>query len=153
MNKEDSICFAFKKINNLIMRNIKASLALAGFDEVTVMHGWIMGYLYEHHNRKIYQKDIENTFSIAKSTVTNVLKLMEQKGYLTRVTDKEDARLKQISLTPKGIEVHKETIKVIDRLHEVYEQGITEEERECFYRIVDKIKTNIKKESNMEDMS
>ena len=117
------------------------------------MHGWIMGFLYEHSDRKIFQRDIENIFGIAKSTVTNVLKLMEQKGYLTRVTDKEDARLKQINLTPKGIEVHKETIKVIDRLHEEYEQGITKEERECFYRIVGKIKTNIKKESNMEDLS
>lgn len=153
MNKEDTICFEFKKIDNLIMRNIKASLAMAGFDEVTVMHGWIMGFLYEHSDRKIFQRDIENIFGIAKSTVTNVLKLMEQKGYLTRVTDKEDARLKQINLTPKGIEVHKETIKVIDRLHEEYEQGITKEERECFYRIVGKIKTNIKKESNMEDLS
>lgn len=152
MDKEETICFEMKKMSNLAMRSIKANLAMAGFDEVTVMHGWIMGYLYEHSNKKIYQKDIENTFDISKSTVTNVLKLMEQKGYLTRATDKDDARLKQINLTPKGIQVHKETIKIIDRLHDEFEKGITKEEREIFFKITGKIKANIKKESDLEEM-
>ena len=49
-------------------------------DEVTVMHGWILAYLEDNREREIYQKDIEGKFGINRSTVTNIVKLMEKKG-------------------------------------------------------------------------
>lgn len=53
-------------------------------DKLTLMHGWIIAYLYDHRDEDVYQKDIENAFSIARSTVTSILKLMEKKNYITR---------------------------------------------------------------------
>ena len=82
MEKEKSICFSLKRVNHIVERGIHTSLAAAGFDEITNMHGWILGFLY-HAQRPVYQKDIESNFGIARSTVTNILQLMEKKGYLT----------------------------------------------------------------------
>ena len=61
MEKEKSICFSLKRVNHIVERGIHTSLAAAGFDEITNMHGWILGFLY-HAQRPVYQKDIESNF-------------------------------------------------------------------------------------------
>ena len=134
MEKEKSICFSLKRVNHIVERGIHTSLAAAGFDEITNMHGWILGFLY-HAQRPVYQKDIESNFGIARSTVTNILQLMEKKGYLTRTTDEHDARLKRLELTELGKKVH------LDNM----EAGITDEERRICFEVLEKICKNVEK--------
>ncbi len=143
--------FEFKRMNNLIMRYIHYGLAGEGFDEITIMHGWILGFLYENRDRNIYQRDLETRFGIAKSTVTNILKLMEKKGYLTRAADKADARLKRLVLTELGKDIHRRTIYVIDRLHESMENGISDDDKKVFYGILEKIRNNIERQQGGTD--
>ena len=52
---------------------------------------------------------------------------------------------KVLHLTAEGEEVHRKTIAKIHSLHDMIEDGITDEERECFYRIISKIKNNMEK--------
>ena len=137
MEKEKSICFSLKRVNHIVERGIHTSLAAAGFDEITNMHGWILGFLY--------QKDIESNFGIARSTVTNILQLMEKKGYLTRTTDEHDARLKRLELTELGKRVHLDTIAVIDSAHDTMEAGVTDEERRICFKVLEKICKNVEK--------
>ena len=138
MEKEKSICFILKRVNHVVERGIHASLAAAGFDEITNMHGWILGFLY-HAEGPIYQKDIETHFGIARSTVTNILQLMEKKGYLTRTTDEHDARLKRLEL--------------IDSAHECMEAGITDEERKICFDVFEKIRKNVDNITDKEESS
>ena len=53
MEKEKSICFSLKRVNHIVERGIHTSLAAAGFDEITNMHGWILGFLYHAQHRSI----------------------------------------------------------------------------------------------------
>lgn len=57
-------------------------------------------------DRNIFQKDIEQEFSISRATVSNLVQLVEKKGYISREAISEDARLKKLVLTNKGIEAH-----------------------------------------------
>ena len=152
MEKEKSICFILKRVNHVVERGIHASLAAAGFDEITNMHGWILGFLY-HAEGPIYQKDIETHFGIARSTVTNILQLMEKKGYLTRTTDEHDARLKRLELTELGKKVHLDTIAVIDSAHDCMEAGITDEERKICFDVFEKIRKNVDNITDKEESS
>ena len=87
---------------------IKEGIA-AGIDEATQMNGWIMAYLYFHKDQPVYQKTIESTFGVNRSTVTSIVKLMEKKGYIERENVPGDARLKKLILTPLGEEMHFKT--------------------------------------------
>ncbi len=58
----------------------------------------------------MFQRDIEREFSITRSTVTNILQLMERKGYIERRSVPQDARLKQLVLTEEGICFHEKTM-------------------------------------------
>ena len=72
-----------RRVNNLIFRKIGQIARTNGVEAVTPMHGWIMEYLYRHSETPVFQRDIEREFSITRSTVTNILQLMERKGYIT----------------------------------------------------------------------
>ena len=67
-----------------LSRNLSAHVRKSGVDEVTMMHGWIIRYLYENREQDIFQKDIEQRFAVGRSTVTNLIQLMEKKGIVKR---------------------------------------------------------------------
>lgn len=117
----------------------------ANFDEVTMMHGWIMGYLHDNENRSIYQKTIESEFNIRRSTVTNILQLMEKKGYISREAVDGDARLKKIILTSQGREIAVRTRDMIDKMEECIAADIEPQDLEIFYKVTKKIKANMDK--------
>lgn len=145
MEPKKSIGFQLKRIDNLILRYLHTKIAEAGFDEVTTMHGYILGYLYCNSQNVVYQRDIEKNFGITKSTVTSILKLMEKKGYLIRESCIMDGRLKKISLTDLGIKTHLEIIEIINEVHKEVEEGISPKERETFEKILHKMEENINK--------
>ena len=111
MHPKASVGLEVRTLNNTTFRTLLAYEARRGVDEVTVMHGWIIGFIYENASRDIFQKDIEAEFSIAKSTVTGILKLMEKKGYIIRESVAWDARLKKLALTEKGRQLPAGTMK------------------------------------------
>ena len=82
-----------RRVNNLISRRVNHYSRLNGVEDVTAMHGWILAFLYECRDREVFQRDVERAFSITRSTVTNILQLMEKKGYIRRVSVPQDARL------------------------------------------------------------
>jgi len=131
------------QIDRLMFRNLSSRVRAEGLDEVTLMHGWVMRYLYENRDRVICQKDIEHTFDIRRSTVTNIIQLMEKKGYVERRSVPGDARLKCVSLTAKGEENHLQMEHLISMLEKEQVIDITEEELDSLYRIMTKIKKNL----------
>lgn len=133
------------KMDKLLSRNLAAQVRAAGLDEITIMHGWIIRYLYENRNQEVYQKDLEKFFSIGRSTVTNIIQLMEKKGFVTRESVSSDARLKRVKLTEKGIESRKMIESLTSRLDKELIQGLTEEELNTFYTVMNKISGNLRK--------
>lgn len=136
----DSICHEIKAINHLMQRKMIMIASKSGIDKVTVMHGWIISYLNENKDRDVYQKDIESVFAISRSTVTNILKLMEKKGYITRTSVDSDARLKKIELTNKGIITDNILKKEIVESEVRFNTLLTEEERETFLHLTRKLR-------------
>lgn len=139
----DLIGHEIKAINQVIQRKIFSSVANAGIDKITVMHGWIMEYLYKNRKRDVYQKDIESEFAISRSTVTNIVKLMEKKGYIKRASVKSDARLKKIILTDKGSETYKLIRQTIIDDENRFNSLLTDEERNTFFDLIRKLRSGI----------
>ena len=141
---KDSIGHEIKALNHIMQRNMLAAADKAGVDKVTIMHGWIIGYLYDHQNTDVYQKDIETTFAISRSTVTNIVKLMEKKGYIKRQSVESDARLKKLLLTNKGIEMYGAIHSAIIENENRFNSILTNEEREQFFVLMKKLRDGIK---------
>lgn len=139
----DHIGFENKRLENEIHSRMTAYRAAMGGEELTMMQSWIIWFLYEHSEEDIYQRDIEAEFSIARSTATGILKLMEKRGYIRRVSVERDARLKKLELTEVGIRMQEGTIRNINRLESTLRQGISDEDLEVFFRVIRKMRSNI----------
>ncbi len=107
------------------------------------MHGWILAYLYQYQDREIFQRDIERAFSITRSTVTNILQLMEKKGYIRRMSVPQDARLKRLVLTEAGAEAHRQILRSLHQTDESVNALLTAEESAELLRLLNKLRAGL----------
>lgn len=131
-----------KMISNLIQRNVGPDLDLP---EVTRAQGWIIGFIRRRDEEGLdtFQKDVEKAYEIRRSTATGILQLLEKNGYLIKESVTQDARLKKLVLTPKAIEVNDKIIARIEAFEEKLSMGISPEEQDMFFRVIDKMKQNL----------
>lgn len=132
-----------QRLHHSITKYLTMCVKEEGIDEITLMHGWIMKYLYENRGHDIFQKDIEKTFSIGRSTVTNIIQILEKKGYVRREFVEHDARLKKVILTEKGKKGSESIEKMIKKLDAALEENISEQEMDTFFKVSDKIRDNL----------
>jgi len=133
-----------RRVDNLIFRRINQFARANGVEQATPMHGWIIEYLYRHRDEPVFQRDIEREFSITRSTVTNILQLMERKGYIRRLSVPQDARLKQLVLTEEGVLFHEKTMLSFHQTDDYVAGLLTEEENAELLRLLNKLREALK---------
>lgn len=135
-----------RKLTNFIHRNIESrKIEDKGFP-MTKMHAMILGYLNKFKDEEICQKDIEKKFSMRRSTTSKMLKNMEEKGLIERVSIERDARVKKLQLSKKGKSLVEEVSKEFQRIENLLSEGLTEEEIEQFFVTLDKMQQNMLKD-------
>lgn len=65
MKREEMIGFIVRSLDNMMMRNAVGDEKSEKKGMMPVMQGWIIGYLYDHKDEEIFQRDIEAEFYIA----------------------------------------------------------------------------------------
>ena len=131
------------ELDNLIYRNMLAQGRKYGYDQITVMNGWIVKYLALNEDKDIFQKDIENEFGITKSTVAGIIKLMEKKGFIERVSVPKDARLKKIVLTEKALQFREQVMEDLAGLEQTLTAGVSRKDLATFFKVMDTMMENM----------
>ena len=91
----------------------------------------------------IYQKDIEEEYSIRPSTATQLLKQMEKNGLIIREPEAYDNRLKMIVVTDKALLYKQQVIEDLTTLEETLIKGISETDLQVFFRVTEKMMDNL----------
>lgn len=125
-----------------IKRTMLYLLRSDGIDEVTATHGFILGYLADHSDKDVFQRDLEAHLKIGRSSVTTVLNLMEKNGYVKRSLVDKDARLRKISLTEKGRAMDLRIHKIIDRMENALQNGLSEAEKAQLFELIEKVRSS-----------
>jgi len=141
--EKDSIGVELRSLNNLIRRYFEFSSHKDEIKSVTGNNGWIIGYLADNEGKDIFQKDIEDQFTITRSTASKVLSLMERKGLIRRQAVMQDARLKKIILTEKAWAVSEIMKEDAEKLERTLIEGFTQEEAETLISYIRRMKENI----------
>ena len=146
-NKERHIGYEVRTLDNMIGRRVNCWHSK--MDEevgITRMQAWIIGYVYEHSEKPVFQKDLEENFQIARSTATGILQLMEKKDLIVRKPYPGDARLKRLELTARAEKYQHGIMHHFDLLQIALKKDIPQEKLDTFFQVVDMIKNNIEKE-------
>ncbi len=138
-------CYLAKRIRELLPE-LPDGVTPAYIQYMDVIH------TLQNDNKDVRVKisDISDNLKLPRPGVTRTVKEMENKGYLSKTTSKEDARITYITITPKGEQLSEKYDKnYYSRLVE-YMDDITDEEADCmictiekFYRIMDERRVNI----------
>lgn len=151
--KERKLGFELHRTSRMVKRYMDSDATRLYVEKMTGTHGWAVGYFYNNRDRDIFQKDFEQEFEIRRSTASNILSLMEKNGLIKRDSVPYDARLKKITLTPKAIEVQSVVDESFDRLDNTMKKGISEEELNVFFSVLDKICNNLERTDESNDQA
>ena len=91
----------------------------------------------------IFQKDIEEEYSIRPSTATELLKQMEKNGLIVREPVAYDNRLKKIVLTDKALLYQQQVVAELTALEETLVKDIAEDELKVFFNVIEKMMDNL----------
>lgn len=148
MDRKNDIGFLVRLLSNAIKRDVEKEKNNLGIESVKGINGWVIDYFYENRNKDIYQRDFEERFSIRRSTASRMLKTMEQKGFIERISVESDARLKKIVITEKATENHKRIMESIKKREKRLRKGITEQELETFFSVMKKLTANMEDQND-----
>ena len=150
MGSDREIGYEIRVLNNTIRNSInsmKLNKAIESNPHTTRLHAWVIGFVF-HSKNPVYQKDIEKEFKVSKSTVTEILQLMEKNGFIIRKSSKRDGRMKRILPTEKAITIQKEVMDNIRTVEEKLRAGISEEDYRTCLRVLKKMSENLAKEED-----
>ena len=142
MYENRMISFEVKALSNLIMRALSQRLP---HDEepLTGVQRWVIGYLSEHPDRDVFQRDLEAEFHIRRSTASGILRLLEQHGLVRREPVGYDARLKKLVLTERSRALLEEMCQTGSSVDEQLMRGFTAGEIQMLYDFLDRMFKNL----------
>ncbi|WP_251388413.1 MarR family winged helix-turn-helix transcriptional regulator [Mediterraneibacter agrestimuris] len=148
--KCNSVGFVIRRLDHVLRQNLEMCVKEEGIDEITLMHGWILRYLYENQDQDIFQKDIEKNFSIGRSTVTGIIQILEKKGFINREFVAHDARLKKVTLTQKGMDSHRKIEEQITCQNRKMTEGVNPQDLQIFLQVAAQIRMNLESDRRTE---
>lgn len=127
------------KLSNKVRRQIDA---LSSRKEFSGAQGRTLHFLLAQPG-EVFQKDIEEEYSIRPSTATEMLKQMEKNGLITREPVAYDNRLKRIVLTDKARRYQQQVVDGLTDLEERMTRGIPAQDMEIFFDVMEKMMDNL----------
>lgn len=92
---------------------------------------------------EVNQRDLERAEQVTHPTMTETIKRLEKKGYVTCTVSAKDRRYKKISCTEKSCNMYQIVAERDNRVLKEVCKGLPEEDVEILFRITDQILKNI----------
>ena len=110
---------------------------------LTIHQYWILQYLLKNGDTEVYQKDIEQLFSIKRSTANQMLRTLEARGCIERRISPTDSRRNILAMTPYGESAYKRLEEKMRSLLEKIHSGIAPGDLEHLEMTMKKLWSNL----------
>ena len=141
MQKEYEIGAQIHMLSRKIKRKLDEAFVSYG---ITGVQAIMLKFINDKSREgKVYAKDIESEFDMRRATIAGILQLLEQNQLITRKAEGSDARLKEITITKKALEIISNVDSSIAELEKRLEKNMSKEERENFLKTLDKLSKNL----------
>lgn len=105
--------------------------------------GRVIGYIYDHQDEGIIQKDLADVFHKRGATITSMLKGLEKNEYIERRIPSDNERQKNLYVLPKGEKLINDFNEVFSDLEDKITSCLTEEELKTLEKLLSKINQSI----------
>ena len=126
------------RLSEFLVEVIESELTKFGYDSLSATHFEIITYLIRKKN-PVNMTSISEAIHRKKPTVTILVNKLESIGLVQKEMSKEDKREFMISLTKKGKEFRSVALKISSKVFSLKLWGVTPEESEKLFILLDKI--------------
>ena len=135
-----------KLINKISIRLRRRSEKMGKNLGITEVQGRILDFiLVDGRDRPLYQKDIEKEFGLRPSTATELLKTLESRKMIQRVSSEEDGRYKKIQFTEAAEDIRLALQQEIQKTEGLLVEGISREGINTIMKVAEKILENLER--------
>ena len=126
---------------NILSHKIKRRIGKVSLEYgISSMQAKILIFVFQQSSKRdIFQRDIEEEFDIRRSSVTSVLTLMEKNELIKRASVSEDARLKKLVLTDKGVYIYKSIFNEIEEIECIISESLSAEEFDLLWGLIQRL--------------
>lgn len=122
-----------------VYKNIYMSRAL---EQYGIGSGQYIFLLYLYRMEGASQDELTDKMLVDKATTARAAKKLEEKGYIRRIRDKDDGRIRRLQLTTKGIEFEPILRKIMDEWTLGLTSGLSESEKKDLLDLLEKMENN-----------
>lgn len=139
LNLKNQLCFPIYLCSKEIIRKYTPLLA-----ETNLTYTQYIVMMYFWDKQKSNVKEIGDALLLDSSTLTPLLKKLENKGFITRVRSTIDERKLDIAITKKGMDLRDKVLPIPNKMEKCLD--LTDEEIKILYKLTYKILKNTQKE-------
>ena len=107
--------------------------------DLSVSQYKFLKYLYTQPNESVRIADLQFQFSMTHPAVIDILKMLEKKGYTSRVVNPNDSRSTVVSVEQKAYDKREELEKLGDAMEEAVTRNLSETEKRSLRRLLGKM--------------
>ncbi len=141
MKDQRSGGFLISKIHQLAGRIFAKKLKKYQLTEINPAQGRILFPLWKKDGISI--RELSKATLLGKSTLTTMLKRLEDEGHLQRIPSEKDRRKILIKLTEKNKKIQEKYVQVSSEMNDLFYYGLTEQEKDEFDRYLERILENL----------
>ena len=143
MSERHEALLEIMRLANRLSRSVCSLNAERSSAGISGVNARILAYLADHEDEDVFQRDIEEQFAIRRSTVSKIVRLMEQKELVVREAVARDARLKRLRLTDKARRIQAVAAGEFDAFEARVTAGLSAAEIETLRCLLTKIRMNL----------
>ncbi|MEK5529383.1 MarR family transcriptional regulator [Viridibacillus sp. FSL R5-0468] len=110
---------------------------------LTLEQARFIGYLFQHEDEGISQKDMERAFQRKGSTISSIVHNLEKKGFIERKVDMKDERRRIIHVLPKGKNLVEDFNDFFKEMETTMVNGLDDMEKDALSNMLDKVINNL----------
>lgn len=131
-----------------LIRSIALKIKFSADEKVSKLglnsqQGRMIGYIYEHQDSGIIQKDLADVFQRTGASITSMLQGLEKKEYIERRITKGNERQKNIYVLPKGVALIEDFNKSFAEVEKSIAVNLTEEEKDTLLSLLIKVNNSL----------
>ena len=137
----DALGFEIRILSNLMYNRLNQITLEA--ENLTIHQYWILSYLMNGAAGEVYQRDVEQLLSVKRSTANEMLRTMEERGYIRRTVSPGNARRNVLSVTQTGIAARTRLAGELSRCMLRFSQEIPDSELEQFQKTLHTLRCSL----------
>ncbi|GKX32049.1 MarR family transcriptional regulator [Vallitalea longa] len=138
--KADNTLYLIGRVRVLINQFIISELKKQGITGIVPSHGKIILSLLEKEN--LTMSELAGNIGKDPSTITTLVKKLNDLGYTHMIKDTVDKRVNRVSLTSKGKDLEQAFVVISEKIYNRQYNNIADEEKEIFREVLRKMIDN-----------